>query len=145
VYVSYQGEPDPRELAAATGEAYTLLRTRHWARIVMDLTRLRSVLTGVQVFDFATASVARLPSGARVALAVRLDQIEHASLVEKIARADGVLCASFPNREQAAVWVKETNPPCPPKARHHLRLPTEASLGETTGSSVRCRSQSAAS
>jgi len=108
VYVSYAGDLPPCELAAARYEAYGILRRRCWTRIVMDLTQLRSVLTGVQVFDLATGLAAQIPQHARMALVVRPDQVQNAILVVcfKLDRP-GLACQTLARWVPlAAEWLK---------------------------------------
>ena len=90
--------------------------------MVVDVTQLRSVLTGVQVFDCATGFAAHVPRRARVALVVRPDQLQDAGLVVKITQADGVFLTHFLDPEKAVLWVKQTEDPCGQKAKQHLRL-----------------------
>ena len=95
VFLSYEGEMPPCELAAARYEAQGLLKTRSWFRMVVDITQMQSVPTPPQLYDFAKGLAVQVPRDARVALVVRPEQVKRASLVEKVAREDGVFLPYF--------------------------------------------------
>ena len=106
VSLSYEGELPPREIAAARYEAHGVLNARRWSRITVDLTRLRSVPTAPQLFDFAKGFAGQIPPDARVALVVRPEQVRQANFVEKVARRDGVFLSYFIDPGKAALWMQ---------------------------------------
>ncbi len=110
VSLSYEGEIPPREIAAARCEAHGMLNARRWSRIMVDFTRLRSVPTSRQLFDFAKGFASQIPSDARVALVVRPEQVRDANLVEKVARKDGVFLSFFVDPGKAALWMQRSQP-----------------------------------
>jgi hypothetical protein len=78
---------------------------------MVDVTRLQSVPTALQLFDFAKGFAGQIPSNTRVALVVRPEQVRQANLVEKITRKDGVFLTYFLDPDKAALWVKQTSAP----------------------------------
>jgi hypothetical protein len=110
VSLSYEGEIPPREIAAARYEAHGLLNARRWSRMIVDLSRLRSVPTAPQLFDFAKGFAGQIPADARVALVVRPEQVRQATFVEKVARKDGVFLSYFVDPGKAALWMQRSQP-----------------------------------
>ena len=110
VFLTYEGEMPPAEAVAVRYEATGALAARHWNRIVVDVTELRSIPTALDLFKFAESLSSDLPQSARVALVVRLEQARHAKLVETVARNDGVFLTFFFDVEKAAAWVKGVKP-----------------------------------
>ncbi len=108
VTLSYEGEMPPWEIAAARYEAHGVLKVRRWSRMMVDFTRLRSVPTPPQLFDFAKGFAGQVPPDARVALVVRPEQVRDANLVEKAARKDGVFLSYFVDPEKAALWMQRS-------------------------------------
>ena len=108
VWLSYDGEMPPRDIAAARYEAHGVLNARRWSRMMVDLTRLRFVPTSAQLFDFAKGFAGQVPPDARVAVLVRPEQVRDASLVEKVARKVGVFLSWFVDSEKAALWMKRS-------------------------------------
>lgn len=108
VSLSYEGEMPPRDIAAARYEAHGVLNARRWSRLMVDLTRLRSVPTPPQLFDFAKGFARQVPPDARVALIVRPEQVRDANLVEKVARKDGVFLSYFIDPGKAALWMQRS-------------------------------------
>ena len=143
VSLSYEGEIPPREIAARC-EAHGMLNARRWSRIMVDLTRLRSVPTSRQLFDFAKGFASQIPSDARVALVVRPEQVRDANLVEKVARKDGVFLSFFVDPGKAALWMQRSQPFRRKLAREPLveesnaskpiRLSTQAEVPDLGGS-----------
>ena len=111
VFVSYEGEMPARELSAAGYEAHGVLNSRHWRRIVVDVTALRSVPSGTELFDFANGISTGVPADTRVALVVLPEQKRQARRIEYAARKRGVSLSSFLDPERATVWVKNTPGP----------------------------------
>ncbi len=108
VSLSYEGEIPPWEIAAARYEAHGVLKARRWSRMMVDFTRLRSVPTPPQLFDFAKGFAGQLPADARVAVLVRPEQVRDASLIEKVARKVGVFLSYFVDPERAALWIQRS-------------------------------------
>ena len=106
VFLTYVGKLPPIEAVAVRYEAGALLAARHWQRIVVDVTRLRSIPTAMDLFKLANGLSADLPPGARVALVVRPEQARHAKIVESVARDGGVFLTFFLDAEKAAAWVQ---------------------------------------
>jgi len=106
VFLNYEDKMPPIEAVAVRYEAGALLAARHWHRIVVDVTRLRSIPTAMDLFKLANGLSADLPPGARVALVVRPEQARHAKVVEGVARDGGVLLTFFLDAEKAAAWVQ---------------------------------------
>ena len=113
VFLTYEGKLPPIEAVAVRYEAGALLAARHWHRIVVDITQLRSIPTAMDLFKLANGLSADLPPGARVALVVRPEQARHAKIVESVARNNGVFLTFFLDAEKAAAWVQGV--------RHHRR------------------------
>ena len=110
VSLAYEGKMPPWEIAAARHEAYGVLNARRWSRIMVDLTRLRSVPTSPQLFDFAKGFAGQVPLDVRIALVVRPEQVRDANLVEKVARKDGVFLSYFVAHGKAALWMQRSQP-----------------------------------
>lgn len=108
VSLSYEGESPLREIAAARNEAHELANARHWNRVMVDITRLRFVPTAPELLKFAKGSGNEIPRDARVALVVRPDQVQHAKLVEKAARKQGVFLSYFLDTGKAALWMQRS-------------------------------------
>lgn len=108
VWLSYDGEMPPRDIAAARYEAQGVLKARRWSRMMVDLTRLRVVPTTTQVFDFAKGFAGQLRPDARVGVLVRPEQVRDANLVEKVARKVGVFLSYFVDPEKAALWMQRS-------------------------------------
>ncbi len=138
VSLSYEGEIPPREIAAARYEAHGVLNARRWSRMMVDFTRLRSVPTSPQLFDFAKGFAGQVPPDARVALVVRPEQVREANLVEKVARKDGVFLSYFIDPGKAALWMQRSQPlrrrlrpaPRPQQDRLCKPSPTISSRGQ---------------
>ena len=96
VFLSYEGETPAVELSAARYEAGRRAESRHWHRLVVDVTQLQSVPT-------AAWDSSILPSGLssnisrtrRVALVVRPEEERHARLVQEVARRGRVFLTYF--------------------------------------------------
>ncbi len=127
VSLSYEGEMPPREIAAARYEAHGVLNARRWSRLMVDLTRLRSVPTAPELFDFAKGFASQIPPHARVALLVRPEQVRDANLVEKVARKDGVFLSYFVDPGKAALWMQRSQP-------SRRKLAREPLIDESNGS-----------
>ncbi len=144
VTLSYEGEMPPREIAAARYEAHGLLKARRWNRIIMDVSQLRSVPKRSELFDFAKGFAGQIPHDARVALVVRHEQVRHASVIEKVARKDGVFLSYFVDPGKAALWMQRSQVFRRKLARNALveesnasksiRLSTQAEVPELGGS-----------
>ena len=109
VFLTYEGEMPPVEVVAVRYETTGLLAAKHWNRMVVDFTELRS-LTALELFVFAKGLSADLPPSARVALVVRPEQASYAKQVENIVRNDGVVLTSFFDPKQATAWVNGVKP-----------------------------------
>jgi len=120
VFLTYLGKMPSIEAVAVRYEAGGLLAARHWHRIVVDVTRLPSIPTAMDLFKLANGLSADLPPGARVALVVRPEQASHAKIVESVARANGVHLTFFLDAEKAAAWVQGV--------RHHRRTPLQPAV-----------------
>ncbi len=107
VFLSYEGEAPPVELAAARYEANGLLSTNGWKRIVVDVTQMQSIPSAQELLEFAKGLSSDVPRGTRVALVVREEQVRHARLVETTSRGRGVFLTYFEDPEQATLWVKQ--------------------------------------
>lgn len=110
VFLTYEGKLAPLEIVAARYEANGLLEMKHWSRMVVDITELRSIPTALELFTFARGLSSDLPTNARVALVIRPEQSKHARLFETVARNDGVLLTLFSGVENATAWVKAAKP-----------------------------------
>lgn len=108
VFLSYEGDLPPIELAAARYEANGVLGTNRWKRIVVDVTQLQSIPSAQELFEFARGLSSDVPRGTRVALVIRPEQARQARLVEKTARSEGVFLTYFLDPEKAGLWVKQT-------------------------------------
>ncbi len=106
VFLSYEGEMPAPELAAARREANAALDQRHWNRMVVDVTQLRSVPTAMELFSLARELSREASRWVRVALIVRPEQASRANLVQKIARNGRVFLTYFFDPERATGWVK---------------------------------------
>ena len=111
VFLSYEGEMPAVELSAARRKANGVLGQQHWNRMLIDVTQLQSIPTPAQLFDHTKAISPEVPSGARVALLVRPDQVQSARLVERIARSEGVFLAYFLDPDKARAWGKPVKVP----------------------------------
>ena len=92
-------------------EANGVLNKRHWKRIVVDVTALRSVPSSAELFDFASGFSSGIPPETRVALVVLPEQERHARFMETAALKHGVTLNSFVDPERATAWVKYTAAP----------------------------------
>jgi len=109
VFLTYEGEMPPIEVMAARYEATGLLATKHWNRIVVNITKLRS-FTELELFVFAKGLSSDVPQSARVAFVIRPEQVRQAKFIEKVAQNDGAFLTLFCDVEEAATWVKEMKP-----------------------------------
>jgi hypothetical protein len=123
VFVTYEGEMPPVEIAAVRYEATGVLMAKHWRRIVVDITQLRSVPTPMELLKFTRSESSDLPRSARVALVVRPEQRRRARGIQIVARNDGVKLSSFFDAEKATAWVRKLKP-----TRQTHRLPTDQSI-----------------
>jgi hypothetical protein len=110
LFVSYQGEMTRIEIMMAQSIANETLSVKRWNRLVVNIARLQSTLTTLELIDLASNQSTDLPSNTRIALVVRPDQVVRAKLVESIARNKGMLLTSFFDAKEAATWVKEIKP-----------------------------------
>jgi hypothetical protein len=113
VCLSYEGEVPAEELAAGRYQTHGLLNAKRWARIMVDLTQLRSFPATAELCDFAQGLAGQVPRSARVALVIRPDQSRHARLVESVARRNGAFLTYFLDPEKAALWMRQGRPACP--------------------------------
>jgi hypothetical protein len=111
VCLSCEGEIPPQELAGISYEVRGLLDTRHWRRIMVDITQLQSDLTRPQLLDFAEVLAGRMPGNARVALVVRPDQDRQVKRLKKVSRKCRVFLASFDDPDLAELWVNQPQVP----------------------------------
>ncbi len=107
VFLTYEGEMPLVEIIAARYEAHSLLEKRHWNRIIVDISQLRSTLTDRALFELASGLSLDLPQSVRVALVTNPEQVGHAKFFENIARNDGVFMTLFSDEDQATAWVKK--------------------------------------
>lgn len=109
VFLTHEGEMSVVEAAAARQEVGELLTTKRWNRIIVDVTTLRSVPKGAEVFTLGELLSRSLPQSARIGLVVRQDQTRHASLIERVARKGGAFLTFFTDAEKAEAWVRGTS------------------------------------
>lgn len=96
----------PIEVVGVRYEATALLAARRWNRMMVDITKLRSV-TPMELFVFVKGLASDLPEHARVALVIGPEQAGPAKLAEKVAQDDGVLLSLFFDAAKAMAWVKK--------------------------------------
>jgi hypothetical protein len=108
VFVTYEGKLTPVEIMAARYEASALLAKKRWKQIVVNIARLQSTPTTMELIHLASDLSSDLPPGTRIALVVRPDQVKDAKLVERVARIEGVFLTHFPEPDQAVLWVKQS-------------------------------------
>ena len=108
VLLSYEGEVSAAELSVARYEADAVLDQHCWHRLVVDVTRLRSVPAILELFNFASKLSSNIPRHRRVALVVRPEQERQACLVQKAARRGRLFLTYFLDANKAAVWVKQS-------------------------------------
>lgn len=104
VFLTYEGEMPALEVVAVRYEAAGLLSAKHWNRMVVDITALRS-LSALELFVFARGLSSDLPRNVSVALVVRPEQATYANFIENLAQNDGVFVAFFSNVQDAIAWV----------------------------------------
>lgn len=108
MFLTHEGEMSMLEAAAARQEVGELLTARRWNRIIVDVTAMRSVPKGAEVFALGESLSRSLPRGVRIALVVRPDQAKHARLIEQVARKGGAFLTFFIDAEKAKAWVRGT-------------------------------------
>lgn len=108
VLLTCEGETPVVEFSAARSEANAVLDERHWNRLIVDVSRLRSAPRVRELFDLAKGLSSSVPRPTRVALVVRPEQEPHARLLQKAARTRRVFLAYFPALERAASWLRRT-------------------------------------
>lgn len=118
VFLSYEGEMPAADLSAARYEADAILDQRQWHRLVVDITRLRSVPRTSEIVDFASGLSSTVSRARRVAVVVRPGQERQASLFQKIARRGRLFLTCFLDPAKAARWVKEFKPDRPVPGRN---------------------------
>jgi hypothetical protein len=96
------------EVSAARYEADAVLDQHRWHRLVVDVTRLQSVPTIPELFDFASGLSSNISRTRRVALVVRPEQERNARLVQKVARRGRVFLTYFLDPHKAALWMKQS-------------------------------------
>ena len=121
VFLTYEGQLPGSERCTARHQTHEWLKTKGWARVVLDITQLGPVITPTLFFNLAYGLRRHTPPLARMALVVREDQIRYANLIEKLAQKDGVFLASFMDPDKAVLWVKETGEPCRHKINHRAQ------------------------
>lgn len=107
VFLVHTSDLSDAELAAARAEAYAVLDQHQWKRLVVDVTRLHSVPTSLELLDYAKGLAACAPRPVRVALVVRPEQQRPAKLFEKAARHGRVFGTYFVDPDHAVAWVKQ--------------------------------------
>lgn len=106
VFLTHEGEMSMAEAAAAREEAGELLTAKQWNRIIVDITAVRSLLKGLELFKLGEAISETLPPCARIALVVRADQTKGARLIEQVARNSGAFLTFFTDVRKAEAWVR---------------------------------------
>jgi hypothetical protein len=109
-FLAYEGRITPAEAESARQEVIALLDAKYWDRVVVDVARLQSIPTALELFEFSENLCLDLPRSVRIALVVRLDQARHARLVKIIAQNRRVLLNFFFDVEDAMAWVNPVNP-----------------------------------
>ena len=106
VFLNDEGELSLVEAEAACQEVGELLSAKRWNRILVDVTGLRSIPKGEELFDLGRTLSRIAPPSVRIALVVKPDQTEHAKLIEAAARNRGTFLTLFVNVEEAEAWVR---------------------------------------
>ena len=108
VIVTYEGQMTRAEIMAARYESNKFLSKQRWNRIVVNITKLRSIPMTLELIDLASDLSSDLLPSTRVALVVRPDQVKDAKLVERVARIEGVFLNHFLEPDMAAHWVRQS-------------------------------------
>jgi len=108
VLVTYRGESPFHEMMATRQVTNRYLVTKHWNRMVVDITRMRSMPTTLELIHLASDLSSDLPRGARIALVMNPDQAEYGKLVQCVARIEGVNLQIFHEIAKAKAWAGET-------------------------------------
>jgi hypothetical protein len=95
LFLTYEGNMPPIEIAAVRYEAIGLLAAKQWNRMVVDITELRSVPTTFELLNFGRSQTWELPPSTRVALVIRPEQVNQANRVQNVARSERVSLAYF--------------------------------------------------
>jgi hypothetical protein len=96
------------ELCAARSDANRVLVERHWNRLILDVSRMRSAPKARELFELAKGLSSTLSQPTRVALVVRREQEPQARLLQKAARTRRVFLAYFLKPEGAVSWIGQT-------------------------------------
>lgn len=110
VFLMYEGNLSPIEIMAARYEANAVLTKRHWSRIVLDISRLRSQLNCQALLELTSGVSLVTPHKIQVALLANVEQIRYAKFSAELVHTDGVSLIIFFNVKQAMTWAKENDP-----------------------------------
>ena len=105
VFLTCNGYMPLTEATEAWQEVQSWLITRHWRRVLVDVTALQTAPEMGQLFDLAKLVWRDLPQGGRMALVVRWDQSRLAKLLEMLVRSVGLYLTVFVSGEQAEAWI----------------------------------------
>jgi hypothetical protein len=114
LFLTYEGEMPPIEIAAVRYEATGLLAAKHWNRMVVDVTELRFMPMTFELLNFGRNQTRELPRSTRIALVVRPEQANQVNRLKNVTRSDRVSLAWFYDAEDATAWVKSVM--CPVQA-----------------------------
>jgi len=105
VFLTCNGYIPLTEATEAWQEVQSWLVTRHWRRVLVDVTALQTAPEIGQLFDLAKLVWRDFPQGGRMALVVRWDQSRLAKLLEMLVRSVGLYLTVFVSGEQAEAWI----------------------------------------
>jgi len=108
VLVAYKGEPPFHEMMSTLAVTNRYLAMKHWNRMIVDITRMRSTPTTLELIHLAIDLSSDLPPGARIALVVSPDQVGYGKLVQCVAQIEGVELQIFFEIAKAKAWARET-------------------------------------
>lgn len=106
LFVIYRGKSLIDEMMSARSATNRYLVSRHWNKIIVDITALQPMPTTMEVINLASDLSSDLPPNTRIALVVNAEQAEHAKLAGRVAQIEGVRLNCFFDMREANAWVK---------------------------------------
>jgi hypothetical protein len=104
--LTYTGELAPLEVVAARYAITEMLETKHWNRLMMDVTSLSATQTALVLFDLAGGAFAGVPHNTRIAIVVQPEEVRRARILETPPQEKGVAIAIFKDASNATRWLQ---------------------------------------
>jgi hypothetical protein len=100
-----EGVMDRKDLEEVRSELKRSLTANHWYRLLIDATRINSLMSVVDNFDFTCEHQSLFPPGTRHAIIYSPEHYEGFRFIENVAQNRGVLMRLFTDRARAVNWL----------------------------------------